>query len=634
MNATPDSESDFRERRRFFKSMSCQKFSEYLKGLVSDFKDNPKRFWAYVKCLKTNRKTSPVLVHDNVTATTDTERAELLNRAFATKFTLPCTDPLPVAHEFGLPPLLELDISEGAVLRILEAIEINKACGPDGISARIVRECATELAIPLTVLCGQALSQGIFPNKWKEANIVPIHKKGSTKLAANYRSISLLPLFGKVLERVVCETLYAHVRTALSEEQHGFIPHRSCETNLSSIVRAGWHAISNGTQLDCIYTDFSAAFQSVDHRLLLHKLQRSYSISGAALAMIASFVHNRQQRVVLNGKTSSWIPVTSGTPEGSVLSPLLFLLFINDLPSHVHSECLMYADDVKIYREVRSTADSDLLHADLARLVNWSLTWKLKLNASKCKSFTITLKRIPIVSSYAVCGEVLERVTTIRDLGVVLDQKLTFESHIDSIVKKGNMALGIMIRSLQSGRRSTRYQSGAIVAAYYANVRAVLENCSVIWSGAAKTHTDRIERIQHKFLIWLTVHSGVKSESLSYNSLLSVHSFTSLASRRTQHDLVYMARVFKHQIDSISLRSWFGLAVPARSVRRQDLFALPFARVETIRNGLFCRLPRNVNKFLHQNDQVDFFKDSLYQIKTQSKAYAKTLTVAAYPPDA
>ena len=344
---------------------------------------------------------------------------------------------------------------------------------------------------------------------------MPIHKKGSTKEAANYRSVSLLPLFGKVLERIVCDILFTHVRTSLSEEQHGFIPHRSCETNLATLVDAGWQAISNGTQLDCIYTDFSAAFQSVDHRLLLHKLECLYSISGPALAPLGSFLHDRQQRVVLNGQASSWIPVTSGTPEGSLLSPLLFILFINDLPSHVQSGCLMFADDVKMYREVRSGADTDLLHADLARLVNWSSTWRLKLNASKCKAFTITLKRAPVISPYAIDGEALEHVTTTRDLGVVLDQKLTFESHIDCIVKKGNMTLGLLIRSLQAGGGSQKFHTGAIVAAYCANVRSVLEYCSIVWNGAAKSHTDRIERIQHKFLIWLTVHSTTNSESLS-----------------------------------------------------------------------------------------------------------------------
>ena len=291
----------------------------------------------------------------------------------------------------------------------------------------------------------------------------------------------------------------------------------------------------------------------------------------------------------------------------------------------------MYADDVKMYREVRSAADADMLRADLYRMVNWSSTWRLQLNVSKCKVFTITLKRAPIVCTYAIGGEPLERVTTMRDLGVVLDQKLTFETHIDCIVKKGNMALGLMMRSLQTGKRG-RYETSAIVAAYYANVRSVLEYCSVVWSGAARTHTDRIERIQHKFLIWLTVHAKINSESLSYNSLLSAHSFDSLAARRTQYDLTFLARLFKHQIDSTSLRSKFVLAVPARSVRHRDLFAIPFARVETVKNGLFCRIPRLMNVFLRENDRIDIFGDSFYTFKSQCRVHVNKLTTGAYPP--
>ena len=126
----------------------------------------------------------------------------------------------------------------------------------------------------------------------------------------------------------------------------------------------------------------------------------------------------------------------------------------------------------------------------------------------------------------------------------------SFKYSIIFIVAKGNMALGLMIRSLQAGRGRMKYETGAIVAAYYANVRSVLENCSVVWGGAAKTHTDRIERIQHKFIVWLSVNSTINSESLSYNSLLSGHSFTSQAAKRVHHDLVYMARLFKHKIDS------------------------------------------------------------------------------------
>ena len=513
-NPSPDNKRDFTEKRRAFKAASQRKFSEYLRKLVSNFKDNPKRFWTYVKCIKTSKKTAPVLTYGGTTAITDVERADLLNRTFAAKFALPSADPLPDAPTYDVPYLSDLIVTEGDVLRILNAIECNKACGPDGISARIVRECAVELAVPLTVLYKQAILQGIFPDKWKMANIVPIHKKGSLKLASNYRSVSLLPLFGKVFERVIYDSLYAHVCHCLSPAQHGFIPHRSCDSNLACIVHAGWQAIASGTQLDCIYTDFSAAFQSVDHRLLIHKLKESYCITGQTLALLKSFLSNRQQRVVLNGKTSPWVPVTSGTPEGSLLSPLLFTLFINDLPSSVNCSCLMYADDVKIYREVCTRDDADMLHADLVNLDNWSSTWKLKLNAAKCKSFTITLRRAPIISHYSIGGETLERVETMRELGVILDQKLTFGPHIEGIIKKANSALGLLIRSLQTGRGTrARFETAAIIATYHANVRSLLEYCSVIWNGAAKTHTDRIERIQHKFLIWLSVHSNVSTFS-------------------------------------------------------------------------------------------------------------------------
>ena len=194
------------------------------------------------------------------------------------------------------------------------------------------------------------------------------------------------------------------------------------------------------------------------------------------------------------------------------------------------------------------------------------------------------------------------------------------------------MALGLLIRSFQAGGGRNKYKTGAIVAAYCANVRSVLEYCSVVWNGAAKSHTDRIEKIQHKFLIWLTVHSTTNSDSLSYDRLLFAHSFTSLAARRSHHDLIFLARLLKHQIDSTTLRSGFGLAVPARSVRHRDLFAVPFARVDTVRNGLFCRMPRTFNELLRENAKLDVFADSLYTVRSACRAHAGRLTARAYPP--
>ena len=318
--------------------------------------------------------------------------------------------------------------------------------------------------------------------------------------------------------------------------------------------------------------------------------------------------------------------MTSGTPEGSLISPLLFALYINDLPRELDANCLMYADDAKVFRKVSDISDAHHLQDDVCRLFKWSAKWKLKLNPAKCKAFRITLKRSPIMFDYEIDGYVLENVRTIRDLGVVIDEKLTFESHVNDIVLRANRALGVMIRSFQTGDSRAKFQKSGVVAAYCGNVRAILEYCSVIWAGTAKTHAERIERVQHKFLMWLSAHTRCPSPSLSYSDLLACHSFTSLQSRRTQHDLMFLSSLFKHRLDSSYLRSCFGLFVPPRPTRDRVLFNVPFARVETTKNGLFCRLPRHMNDFLRTHSDVDVFNDVLCHIKTQVKSYVKALT--------
>ena len=334
-----------------------------------------------------------------------------------------------------------------------------------------------------------SLSSGLFPEQWAEANIVPIFKKGARNDPGNYRSVSLLPLCAKVFEKkIVSQQIFQHVQPHISPFQHGFVPNRSCATNLASFLSHGWAAISEKCQLDAVYTDFSSAFQSVNHRLLLHKLEKMYGIDGSALQWLSSYLGRRKQRVVLNGKVSEWVPAVSGTPEGGHISPLLFSLYVNDLPTVISTNCLLFADDLKVFHEVRRDEDVLALQRDLNTVARWAADWKLKLNASKCKSFKITLKRKIIDSSYSINGTTLESVTTIRDLGVILDQKLDFADHVASTVTRANRALGLLIRTFQSASPRCKLDKQAALAAYNANVRSVIEYCSVIWGGAARCH--------------------------------------------------------------------------------------------------------------------------------------------------
>ena len=367
-----------------------------------------------------------------------------------------------------------------------------------------------------------SVSQGIFPTRWAEANIVPIFKKGSKKSPANYRAVSLLPILGKVLERSVYDTLLRHVQPSLTDKQHGFVPHRSCETNLATLLKTAWESIADGDQTDVVYKDYSAAFQSVSHDLLLYKLRHSYHISDKALNWLSSFLTNRKQRVVVNGKCSEWKPVLSGTPEGSLLSPLLFALFVNDLPDKISTNCLLFADDVKLYHKITTSDDASRLQNDLNIFCQWSSDWKLQLNPDKCKSFTMSLRRNQICTAYKINNIALERVNSIRDLGVWLDTKLTFVNHINYTVSRANRAMGIMIPSLQTGCRRGSLNARPILSAYFGNVRSVLEYGCVIWGGASKTQLERLDRIQHKFLIWQASFKNAShpSQSLDYKHLL------------------------------------------------------------------------------------------------------------------
>ena len=286
----------------------------------------------------------------------------------------------------------------------------------------------------------------------------------------------------------------------------------------------------------------------------------------------------------------------------------------------------MYADDVKLFRKIISPVDGLLLQDDLNRLTSWSLKWGLTLNPSKCKSFTMTLRRAPVRTHYFINQTELETVSEMRDLGVILDTKLTFAAHISHVVSRANRALGLMIRSFQTGSNGSKFNRAALQTAYFANVRSILEYCSVIWAGAADSHTVRVDRVQHKFLIWLQNHTSGRTSSLSYNDLLHHFNTPSLASRRVQHDLLFLRNILRTRYNSSLLLRSFSLHVPARSTRTQNLFTVPRARVNTVKASLFCRAPREMNIFLN-NEHVtaDLFADDTHVFRSQVKSYIMSM---------
>ena len=395
------------------------------------------------------------------------------------------------------------------------------------------------------------------------------------------------------------------------------------------MLSTAWDSIANGRQTDVIYTDFQSAFQSVNHQLLIHKLHKSYCINGLALSWFRSFLSDRKQRVVVNGKCSSWQDVLSGTPEGSVISPLLFALFVNDFPLHVQTKCLMFADDIKVYSEISDFTDTARLQGDIKRLYDWSKTWKMKLNPSKCKQFCITLKSDPITCEYMIGDTRLEIVHTIRDLGVVLDRRLTFCNHIDFIVSRANKVNGIVMRSMQSGSNIGILNWKSILTAFYGNVRALLEYCCVIWGGAAKSHLDRIERVQIRFLRWRYYYVNRRGAPsyIYYSRLLQAFVVTHLEKRRHQYDIVFVEKLYKGVLDSPLLLSRFPLYAAPITTRRiegaRGVINVPFARVDTVKGALFVRAATIINNFMFDNTDVDLFHDSMGEFRAKVRLHTE-----------
>ena len=604
--------------------MANAKYREYLLSLISDFPDNPKRLWSYIKSLKSSQPALTTLHDQGRTHSNQVDCANLFNRSFSSKFTNPHVNQLPDAKVLHSSNLSTFTVPPGKVENLLLSIEQHKACGSDGLSARILKECAHELAIPINIICKLSLSQGVFPSAWKEAHIIPIHKKGDKKCAHNYRGISLLPLCYKILEKIVFDTLLSHCLPALPQSQHGFLPKRSCITNLSSFLAHGWESIQQGKQTDAIYTDYSAAFTSVNHALLLHKLKTSFNITGHAYSWIESYLSGRRQRVVLNGKLSDWAPVTSGVQEGSICGPLFFVCFTAELDSIIRTNCIMYADDIKLFHRVSCPADTRALQADLDNLAAWSDTWRLKLNPSKCSVISFTLRRSPVLADYTLNGAVLKRRYETRDLGIILDSKLTFSSHIDSTVSKANRMLGLILRSMQLPRfrRGSRLSHKALICAYYGHVRSVLEYGSVIWAGAASTHLKRLERVQHRFLRWLALKSDRPCTDAAYQTLLDHFKMCSLKARLLSHDIMFLRSIHQGRFDCTDLASTFGLSVPPRLTRSSSLWAVPFARVNTVLRSFLCRVPSHTNSFLRSCPSTDFFTSTHYSFLSSVRKYA------------
>ena len=308
---------------------------------------------------------------------------------------------------------------------------------------------APSIAPALTLIFQASYDQGQFPDDLKRANVTPLYKKGDKSKAANYRPVSLTSTCCKIMEHIVHSHLMKFLESnkILSDHQHGFRKRRSCETQLLITMHDLAAGLDRRQQIDAILLDFSKAFDKVPHQRLAAKLHH-YGIRDQTLSWIKTFFADRSQQVVLDGKSSSAAPVASGVPQGTVLGPLLFLIYINDLPSRVSSSIRLFADDCLLYRVIKNHQDAELLQTHLDQLQERERDWQMLFNPDKCEHIRITNKRKIIQTSYTIHGQQLKETAQAKYLGVTIYSKLSWNSHVDLVTKRANQTTAFLRRNL------------------------------------------------------------------------------------------------------------------------------------------------------------------------------------------
>ena len=310
----------------------------------------------------------------------------------------------------------------------------------------------------------------------------------------------------------------------LHSSQHGFLPGRSCTTQLMEVIEHWSAAMDDGDPVDVAYLDFAKAFDSVPHQRLIQKLY-AYGVRGKLLDWITAFLLDRRQRVVVQGSRSDWVPVSSGIPQGSVLGPVLFTIFVNDMPLEVSSCVKLFADDTKLYRRILGSECDDGLQADIDALVQWSNKWLLPFNATKCKVMHMGHHNPEL--TYTLHGTPIEKTSEEKDLGIIIDNHLNFHRQTAAAVSKASQMLAVVRRSFANIDEST------LPLLFRTMVRPLLEYGNTIWGPFGKVDQKRLERVQRR------ATRMVKSvRHLAYPDRLCSLGMPSLYYRRRRGDMV------------------------------------------------------------------------------------------------
>ena len=512
---------------------------EYEKRLIND-KKNSKRLFSYAKSKqRTSSTISSLNVSNGTTTNSGDEISNILNAYFKSVFVVEDNETeLPAFEKRTQASISSATLDVNDISTRISLLDPYKAPGGDGVHPHVLMKCHSACAIPLAKIFFLSLRDGKIPDEWRLANVTPLHKKGSRLDPGNYRPISLTSVTCKVMERIIRDTVLDHMyaNQLVAKQQHGFVRSKACNTNLLESMDAITSSLAYKRWVDVIFLDFAKAFDKVPHRRLLCKLE-AYGIHGSLLKWLEDFLKDRKQRVVMGNHVSSWEAVTSGVPQGSVLGPILFVIYINDMPTCVSNHlCKLYADDSKIIAEINNTDDSRKLQDDIDSIVEWTDVWLMRLNYDKCKVMHIgrgnpkneyTLRD----SSTGIVHKLIQTETE-RDLGITLSSDVKWHAHATKIASKANSLLGWMKNAFMC-REAALWKT-----LYTTYIRPHLEFAAPVWGLYHKGDIERVERVQRR-----ATRVAHDLKRYDYPKRLQKLGLTTLEERRLRGDCIQQFKI-------------------------------------------------------------------------------------------
>jgi hypothetical protein len=481
----------------------------------------------------------PSLSIGNHSVTTSSDKAKYFTDYFAEQQTLP---PIPFNHQ--LPPILfitdqrlpSINTNPAEVLKILKSLKLGKANGPDAISNRMLKESSSAISTPLSNLFNKSFDLAKVPKIWKKSNICPIHKKEDRSIVSNYRPIALLSCIGKVQERIIYIHLYKYLEenNLLTAKNSGFKELDSAVYQLVHITDKIHKALEAGKEICLVFLDVSKAFDRVWHAGLLHKL-RCLGIEGTLFEWLCDYLSDRKIRAVINGQSNEWVNTTAGVPQGSILGPLLFLIFINDITRNIESDIHLFADDTSLMDIIHNHQQSYArLNRDLYRLSSWASTWLVTFNATKTVFLQISRKHNPAPKPILILNRTrVKEVDTQKHLGLTFNTTLTWSDHINTTTTKAGRCVGLLRKISRDIPRE------CLETLYKSTIRPIIEYAGVVFDGCTDTCANRLENIQCQAALACT--SAYKHTR--HENLLQEVGWAPLSDRRTHHRLNLMYKI-------------------------------------------------------------------------------------------